>query len=230
MTISITNNPINVLIVENELLTLYSLKKALETLSNSKDDLNFKIVTAKDYDTALFEINKFNNVTSINLALLNINIPPSNTKKLMFVEDLSVSLRTLFPKIKIIVFASHCDNYKINSVLKTINPEGFLIKSDFDFKKLVQAIKTVLLEGPYYSNVILRLIRRRINNDIVLDKTDKKILYYLSKGTKTKDLPNILYLSKGGIERRKRNLKEIFDIDNGDDKMLLKRAEENGFI
>jgi hypothetical protein len=45
-----------------------------------------------------------------------------------------------------------------------------------------------------------------------------------------KDLPKILPLSIAGIEKRKRNLKVIFDVEGQDDKALIMVAKEKGFI
>lgn len=224
------NRLIKVLIIENESLTLYSLKKAFEHLSSSNENLKFNITIAEDCKTVLDEMNTSYKDNPIDLVLLNINMPPVTTKKLMFVEDLALEFRALFPNVKIIVFASYCDNYKMNSLLKTLNPESVLIKSDIDFKELVRAIDIVLLEPPYYSKAVLRLIRSRIANDFVIDKIDKMILHYLSIGAKTKDLPNLVHLSKSGIDRRKRQLKDIFNVEKASDRMLLKIASENGFI
>ena len=64
----------------------------------------------------------------------------------------------------------------------------------------------------------------------LLDDIDRRILYELSIGTKTKDLPALVPLSLTGIEKRKRLLKQIFDIDSTDDRELILAAKEKGFI
>ena len=63
-----------------------------------------------------------------------------------------------------------------------------------------------------------------------MDKIDRQILYELSIGTKTKDLPNIVPLSIAGIEKRKRILKRVFDVEYQGDKALITKAREKGFI
>ena len=45
-----------------------------------------------------------------------------------------------------------------------------------------------------------------------------------------KDLPNIVPLSIAGIEKRKRILKQVFDVEDQGDKALILRAKELGFI
>ena len=45
-----------------------------------------------------------------------------------------------------------------------------------------------------------------------------------------KDLSEIVHLSIPGIEKRKRHLKQIFDINGPDDRDLILIAKEKGFI
>ncbi|WP_105474275.1 hypothetical protein [Jejuia pallidilutea] len=86
------------------------------------------------------------------------------------------------------------------------------------------------MNSPCYSSRILSLIRQHISNDFLLDAIDRVLLYEISKGTKTKDLPNFVNLSKSGIERRKRHLKEVFDIDGKGDKKLIEIAKAKGYV
>jgi hypothetical protein len=76
----------------------------------------------------------------------------------------------------------------------------------------------------------VKLLRKQVANDFILDNIDRKILYELSLGTRMKDLPSVLPLSIAGIEKRKRHLQEIFNIKGGGDKELLLVAKEKGFI
>jgi hypothetical protein len=78
--------------------------------------------------------------------------------------------------------------------------------------------------------MVLQTIRNEMLNDLLLDKIDRRLLYELSIGTKTKDLPMMLPLSIAGVEKRKRNLKSIFDVSDLEDKELIAKAREKGFI
>ncbi len=221
---------INVFIVENEPIILNAILSALESMGKLEYNLNVETKIAKDYDEALTIINRRVNLIAFDLVMLNIDIPLSSNEKPVFAEELGLKIQTLFSETKLITFGSHCDNYRINNIFKKLKPEGFFIKKDVDCKELEKAIHLVLSDEVYYSRIIMRLIRRRIVDDIVLDNADKQILYFLSKGVKTKDLSKYVYLSDGGIQRRKRRLKEVFEIDDRNDIRLLKLAEEKGFI
>jgi len=222
------NNPLNVLIVEDEPLIINSLKSVLEHVSNVGPD--FKIKTAGNCDAALLEIDKAVRSIPFDLVIMDINLQPSTDRKFLSGEDLGMELKSLFPKVKMLVVTSHTENYRLNNILQTLNPDGLLVKSDADFKDFIEAVKCILNDIPYYSKIVLKLIRSHVSHDFYLDRKDRLLLYQLSQGTKNKDLPDFIGLSKGGVERRKRNLKEVFCLEHEDDRTLLAAAREKGFI
>lgn len=224
------NKTINVLITEDEPIIVGLLKNIFEQLSESNPFWNFKLHPTLNCDSAMHKIDQAIIGKPFDLALLDINIPPSKQKNILCGEDLGVELRKYFPQIRIIIYTSNNDNYRLNNILRSVNPDGFLIKSDIDYKGLVTAINHVLTKPPYYSPSILNLIRQHITSDFVLDRTDRVILYEISKGTKNKDLSNFVNLSKSGIEQRKRRLKEVFDIEDKGDKKLIQVAKQKGYV
>lgn len=224
------NKTINVLITEDEPIIIGLLKKIFQHLSDSDGNWSFKLHTTLNCDSAMDKIEKAVIGKPFDLALLDINIPPSKQKNILSGEDLGLELRKYFPKIKIIIYTSNNDNYRLNNILKSVNPDGFLIKSDLDYKDLAKAILRVLTKPPYYSPSVLGLIRKHIANDFILDSTDRILLHEISKGTKTKDLPNFVNLSKGGVELRKRRLKEVFNVEDKGDKKLIQIAKEKGYV
>ncbi|MCT4631271.1 MAG: DNA-binding response regulator [Firmicutes bacterium] len=224
------NKKINTLIVEDEPLMIGPMKAALNQLCELNGLIDFSIQTSLDCDAAAREIDRSVKSQPLDLVLLDINLKPSLGGKYLSGEDIGLDIRRFFPKAKIIVLTSHNNNYRLNNILKSLNPEGFLIKSDVDFVKLIEALKSVMEDVPYYSKAILKLMRLHMINDFTLDKIDRQLLYQLSKGAKMKYLSDIIPLSRSAIELRKRNLKEIFGVEEGDDRNLLKRAEACGFI
>jgi hypothetical protein len=77
---------------------------------------------------------------------------------------------------------------------------------------------------------VIKLLRKQVSTDYLLDGTDRKLLYEISIGTRTKDLPDILPLSIAGIEKRKRQLKKAFNTETDEDKELIMKAKEKGFL
>ena len=95
---------------------------------------------------------------------------------------------------------------------------------------MIEAIKTVIIDPPFYSKTIMKILRKQSANDFIVDDIDRKILYELSNGTKMNELPKVLPLSIAALERRKRILKDIFNIVGKGDRDLLILAQEKGFI
>ena len=52
----------------------------------------------------------------------------------------------------------------------------------------------------------------------------------LSQGIKTKSLLDHISLSMSAIEKRKKQLKLLFSVEDGKDETLLEMAKEKGFI
>jgi DNA-binding NarL/FixJ family response regulator len=77
---------------------------------------------------------------------------------------------------------------------------------------------------------VIKLISQVQYGDINVDSFDKQILYHLSKGTKTKDIPAFIPLSLNAVEKRKMNLKELLNITSGSDIDLIREAKNKGLL
>lgn len=66
--------------------------------------------------------------------------------------------------------------------------------------------------------------------EVYLDTTNRRIISLLAKGIKTKNLPIHLNLSISAIDKRKAQIKEIFNIEKGTDEDILREAKKNDFI
>lgn len=220
---------LNVLIVDDHPLIIESYKRVLEHLSQSSNN-QFITYSANSCNSAVNKIRELQPSINLDLVFLDIRLPPDEENKINSGEDLGIMLKKMFFNIKIIISTSFTDNYRLTNILKNVNPEGLLLKNDLTFESLKEAIKSVLNDTPYYSKLVLKLIRKHISRDIELDQIDRQMLYQLSLGTKTKDLPKFVHLSLAAIERRKRKLNELFQIEGRSKKTLIKCAREKGFI
>lgn len=219
-----------VLLIDDHPLIIDAYKSALLHVAKSDSDLQFEMETANTCDKAFSKITEASEEDPFDLIFLDIKLPPSKDDKILSGEDLGVKIRELMDSAKIIVATTFNDNFRINNIQQTVDPDGFLIKNDITPKELVLAINTVLEGATYYSRTVVKLMRQQAQNDFVLDKYSRQLLYELSMGTKMKDLPGILPFSMAGIERRKRHLKEVFNVSKKDDKILIQVAKDKGFL
>ena len=88
----------------------------------------------------------------------------------------------------------------------------------------------ILENPPYYSSTVNNFLRKTITTDIFVDEKNRKILHLLSQGVKTKNLAEHVGLSLSAVEKRKKQLKELFSVDDGQDETLLKEARNKGFL
>ncbi len=219
-----------VLIIDDHPLICEQYIKALQEVMTENEQLNMRIESAGDCDTAREKIKNTLIEGGWDLVFLDIRLPSSKDRKVLSGEDLGEMIRKNHPLAKIIVATTFNDNYRIQNIFKSLNPEGFLIKNDLDTKELVNAIQKIMQGGVHYSNTVSNLHRKQMFTEIKIDKIDRQILYELSLGTRMKDLPKIVPLSIAGIEKRKRILKEVFDVEDQGDKALIMKARELGFI
>lgn len=223
------NTKLKTLIVEDHPLTAIAYKNALEAISEEEGNACF-VEQAFTCDEAIECIEYAKRYGQLDLVFLDINLPLSKNKKIRTGEDLGMLIKAEFPETKIVISTTYYDNFRIQSIIKNVNPDGYLVKNDITPEILKEAIKTVLHEPPFYSKTVLRSFRQRLTSTQLLDKIDMQLLYELSIGTKMKDLPKILLLSLAGVEKRKRNLREIFEIDEKDDRALVIVAKQKGFL
>ncbi len=145
-------------------------------------------------------------------------------------EDLAMLIKTEMPECKVILLTMHTELLKINNIIKNINPSGLIIKNDLTFDELLFAFDKIINDESYYSQTVIKLVGQAQYNNIELDVFDKQILFHLSKGVKTKDLPTYIPLSLSAIEKRKLNIREILEVAGGTDVDLIREAKNKGVI
>ena len=220
---------LRILAVDDHEMTTLGYKYILE--DNPVGGYNVQMDSAKDYESAKEKLERSIQSFPYDILLLDIQLAQRQDAPPKTGEDLGILAREISPNSKIVFMSSYSDNYRINSILKTVDPEGYMVKTEIDQHTLKEMIPTVMQNPPYYTHKALAAIRRKMaNDDLGLDTTDKKILYLLSVGTKTKDMVDHLPLSLPGIENRKRQIKTLFGIEKQNDQALINEARKRGFI
>jgi len=221
---------INILLIDDHPSILEAYEIALKSIGCNRSRFNFKIQKASDCDSAFAKVKKSLNRNKIDAIILDISFNKTIKSEFIDGEDLGIKIKQLLPDVKIIVNTSHNSNYRMNAIIRNLNPLGFLVKGDVTAKVLQTAILTICKGKPYYSETVLQLLQKRNNSEYVLDKIDRQILYELSIGTRIKTLPTIIDLSLSGIEKRRYHLKEILNIHSSGNRELIQKAKEMGFI
>ena len=219
-----------VLIIDDHPIICDSYKDAFAEINKEFKDLHIQVEVASDCDAAREKIRNDWVEKGYDLVFLDIRLPASRDRKLVSGEDLGELIREVQPQAKIIVATTFNDSFRIQNIFKSLNPEGFLIKNDLDKKEFITAITHVMQGKPYYSSTVAGLFRKQMSQPMNVDKIDRLMLYELSMGTRMKEMPKVVPLSMAGIEKRKRILKQKFDVEDQGDKALILKAREMGFI
>lgn len=164
------------------------------------------------------------------VVFLDLTMPPYPEKNLKSGEDLIPILKKFQPDAKIIVLTSHSESIVLFKIMKEHQPDGILVKSDFQSKELLEAFDTIVKGNPYYSDTVVKHQKSWEEKSKVMDSYNRQILLLLSQGVKTKNLPDLLHLSKSAIDKRKAIIKQIFGIDKGTDEDILREARKQGLI
>jgi len=198
-----------------------------KVLSNNK---NYKlhISIAEDCEQAIRQINNANIKNGFDVVFIDIQLPPSNDGTVTSGEDLAEIVHKRLPLAKIVILTMIDSTERLQNLIKTIPHHGLLIKSDITSKILLKAFDKVLKNKQYYSITADKVSKSSTQNDEYLDEYNKKIIYHLSNGIQTRHLIDYIPLSLSAIEKRKKYIKQFFDVT--DDERLMQEAKKRGFI
>ncbi|MCK7589127.1 response regulator [Subsaxibacter sp. CAU 1640] len=222
------NQVINILMVDDHPIIIEGYQNTL--MATKKDNQTLIIDTANDCDTADLLMRRAAREKPYDVLFFDIRIPPSRDGLLTSGEDLAKLSKQLMPNAKVIILTMFNESYRIHNIIKNINPDGFLIKSDLTSSELAEAFQHIMVSPPYYSSTVNQFLNKLVVNEIQIDEINRKILYLLSQGIKTRSLTEHIDLSMSSIEKRKKQLKELFSIDDGKDETLISEARKKGFI
>ncbi|MBT8272325.1 MAG: response regulator [Bacteroidia bacterium] len=199
-------------------------------LATKKEHQHLDIDIANDCDIANELIKKSAKSEPYDICFFDIKLPPSKDGLITSGEDLAKVARLYLPNAKVVILTMFNESFRIHNIIKEINPEGLLIKSDLTSSELAEAFQLILDNPPYYSSTVKGFVNSTISSDLHLDDINRKILHLLSQGIKTKSLREHIDLSMSAIEKRKKQLKLLFDVEDGKDETLLTEARNKGFL
>ena len=220
---SAKNRNRNILIVDDHPLNVDSYKALLSGIKSNSKTNYLLAYDCKEAYNLLLKTNK--NSETIDFAFVDISLPPFEEKKILSGSDLALEIRTLFPLCKIIIISIYKESLWVNQICNRINPEGFIAKSDINYKLFPEVFGRIDKNEIYFSPSIRNAQKVMIQNNINWDTHDSKILLLIESGIKTINLPNFIPLSLSAIEKRKANIKKQLNIDSGSDKDLIDAAK-----
>lgn len=222
------NSKRTILIVDDHPINVDGYQTILSNIESNKEA---QYLIAFDCEQAYNTINNNHLVdNTIDFAFIDVSLPPYEEKKMFSGSDIALFIRKLFPQCKIIIISMHKEPLWVNQIYKSVNPEGFIAKSDINYKCFPEIFQSIEKNEVYLSQSIKLSQKIMIQKNINWDDNDSKILQLIAQGIKTINLPDFIPLSLSSIEKRKANIKKQLILNSGTDKELIDVAKKLGFI
>lgn len=222
------NSKRTILIVDDHPINVDGYQTILSNIESNKEA---QYLIAFDCEQAYNTINNNHLVdNTIDFAFIDVSLPPYEEKKMFSGSDIALFIRKLFPQCKIIIISMHKEPLWVNQIYKSVNPEGFIAKSDINYKCFPEIFQSIEKNEVYLSQSIKLSQKIMIQKNINWDDNDSKILQLIAQGIKTINLPDFIPLSLSSIEKRKANIKKQLILNSGSDKELIDIAKKLGFI
>jgi two-component system response regulator NreC len=218
--------PLKILLVDDHVMITDFYKM---TLTDS--EINVKIIIKNTLQSAYEFIFNPQKAEPIDIIILDISMPPYTEQNINNGEDLARLIRIKHPEIKIIIATAIFSAKLLDRIIQNISPEGLIEKIDItNSDYLINSLNEIINGKFYRSKMVEKTIKMNLINDSKFDILNKQIITLLSQGIKTKNLPNHLYMTLSAINKRKSKIKELLQIDKGDDEAIINESKKRGII
>jgi len=218
---------VKILMVDDHQLMIEGYKAMLAL---NKEQHTVEVTTANTCEEAYNIISDAKYTNYFDLVFLDYSIPSYPEKKILNGEDLGILIRKQMPTTKIIMLTAHFDAIRLYNVVKKINPNGLLIKSDFKPPQLLEAFETVLRGELYMTSTAKEKLKEPLFTQGLLDSEDRKIIELLSQGLQIKSIADKMNVSEDKIKKRKSKIKDLLGIEKGGDEDILRECRALGLL
>ncbi|CAM3922912.1 response regulator [Flavobacterium sinopsychrotolerans] len=215
---------LKILLVDDHIMITDCYKMVLKDL-----EINSEITSVNSLKCAYNFVLK-QNLEVIDLAVLDWSMPECLENNLKNGEDLARLLRTKYPEIKIIFISGYLNKLTLSSIIRKVNPEGLVEKSDLDYNSIYILFKEVVEGKVYKSDRVNKTINQNRISDIHFDSLNREIILLISQGITTKNIPNYIPLTLSAVHKRKSIIKELLNIDSGNDEDIIRESRKIGII
>lgn len=165
---------------------------------------------------------------TFDIAVIDHSLPQYEEKKLRNGTDIALLLRKAMPGCKIIMITAHTEILVLYDIFKRVNPEGFITKTELTPENLGDATTAINGDDTYISAAVSNSITEVWKKELMVDDTNRQILFFMAKGYKAMELANLVFLSDSSIQKRIASMKKAFGVM--DNSSLVKEAIQQGFL
>ena len=217
----------NVLIADDHQLTIDAYKTILSFSLQLGDNINF--IEANSCEEAYLKINQcLDNNLRIDLAILDYSMPIYSEKNILNGADVCIYLQKQMPSCINMILTSIMGNIILFEIILNVKPHGIVTKSDIDGNKFLEIIEIVLSGKKYRSGFVSMQIEEIWENKAFVNELNRKILQYLAKGYKLKEIAQELDVSEITIKKHISKIRESLNLNEDDN--ILKEAKSRGYL
>ena len=217
----------NVLIADDHQLTIDAYKTILSFSLQLGDNINF--IEANSCEEAYLKINQcLDNNLRIDLAILDYSMPIYSEKNILNGADVCIYLQKQMPSCINMILTSIMGNIILFEIILNVKPHGIVTKSDIDGNKFLEIIEILLSGKKYRSDFVSMQIEEIWENKAFVNELNRKILQYLAKGYKLKEIAQELDVSEITIKKRISKIRESLNLNEDDN--IFKEAKSRGYL
>lgn len=217
----------NVLIADDHQLTIDAYKTILSFSLQLGDNINF--IEANSCEEAYLKINQcLDNNLRIDLAILDYSMPIYSEKNILNGADVCIYLQKQMPSCINMILTSIMENIILFEIILNVKPHGIVTKSDIDGNKFLEIIEILLSGKKYRSDFVSMQIEEIWENKAFVNELNRKILQYLAKGYKLKEIAQELDVSEITIKKRISKIRESLNLNEDDN--IFKEAKSRGYL
>lgn len=216
-----------ILIADDHQLMIDSYKMILSFSDQLGDNINY--IEANSCEEAYLKINKcIENNQKIDIAILDYSMPVFPEKNISNGADICVYLQNTMPSCKNMILTAIMENIILFEIILNVKPDAVVTKSDIDGNKFLEIIEILLSGKKYKSDFVSKQIEEIWENKAFVNEINRKILMYLSKGYKLKEIADELSVSEINIKKRISKIKQSLNLNEDD--AILKEAKSRGYL
>jgi DNA-binding NarL/FixJ family response regulator len=130
--------------------------------------------------------------------------------------DLIKKIKSLYPKIRILVMTMHKDEFHISNAVES-GCDGYLYKDDKP-EEVIAAVNALMNDEKYYSKDVSTILMNRIYNNPrhstqpFLTQKEKEVVHHLMKGLSSKEIATEMKVSARTVEAHRYNILNKFGL------------------
>ena len=196
----------------------------------SYSTIEYNIACTYSLETAYNLIYNKSKHPDFDLICFDVSMPIYAERNLKNGADLAKLVKKDFPKIKTIIFSGDFDLELYQDLNQNLKPEGLFVKSDMNGDQIIDAFNQVITGNYFRSAKTTVFYETRENNKQLSEQTNLQIIKLLAQGYGDETIANNVFLSLSGLKKRKSLIKQLLDLENGNNEAIIAEAKKRKLI